>query len=183
MLSIVYKVWFYHSSVYYWKKINCCNGASLQVYMQIKNFVYKNQKSWTPFWRLKCKTFCDFVTARGHPYCSTNPSCLTSQLSKCSPVPCRRLVLSSCPGNTRVHETTHVLNEKVTRKVEQYEDPATGKLGFQTVEYVEKLVEHKVGGVWEGAVGGTLCRGHVRGDNGWKTMYIRGCGRVDAEDS
>jgi len=46
-----------------------------------------------------------------------------------------------------VHETTHVLNEKVTRKVEQYEDPATGKLGFQTVEYVEKLVEHKVGGV------------------------------------
>ena len=37
-----------------------------------------------------------------------------------------------------------VLDEKVTRKVEHCEDPATGKLRFQTIEYVEKLVEHKV---------------------------------------
>lgn len=71
-----------------------------------------------------------------------------------SSVPCRRLVLNSCPGNTRVYETTRVLDEKVTRKVEQYEDPATGKLGFKTVEYIEKVVEHKVGGVREGAVEG-----------------------------
>ena len=49
-----------------------------------------------------------------------------------------------------MHETTRILDEKVTRKVEHCEDPATGKLRFQTIEYVEKLVEHKV---WASMVG------------------------------
>ena len=58
-----------------------------------------------------------------------------------------------------MHETTCVIDEKVTRKVEQCEDPATGKLRFQTIEYVEKLVEHKV---WASVIGSEAVQGCFR---------------------
>ena len=56
----------------------------------------------------------------------------------------KNLVIKSTPGSTTISEKTRVLNETVTRQVEEYIDNETGKVEFRTIECVEKLLEHEV---------------------------------------
>ena len=43
-----------------------------------------------------------------------------------------------------VRESETVVDEKVTRRTEEYVDEVTGEHRVQTVEYVEKLIEREV---------------------------------------
>ncbi|XP_044742521.1 protein lap4 isoform X3 [Chrysoperla carnea] len=55
-----------------------------------------------------------------------------------------KLAVRSKPGSTKVREIEKVVDEKVTRKTEEYIDEITGERKVRTVEYVEKLIEKEV---------------------------------------
>lgn len=55
-----------------------------------------------------------------------------------------KLSVRSTPGNTKVRESEKVVDEKITRKTEEYLDEITGERKVRTVEYVEKLIEREV---------------------------------------
>ncbi|XP_046565488.1 protein scribble homolog isoform X17 [Haliotis rubra] len=54
------------------------------------------------------------------------------------------LVVVSKEGDTTVEENTRVIDEKVQTKTEERFDEQTGKMSFQTIQVVEKIVEHEV---------------------------------------
>lgn len=43
-----------------------------------------------------------------------------------------------------MRESEKVVDEKITRKTEEYVDESTGERKVRTVEYVEKLIEREV---------------------------------------
>lgn len=55
-----------------------------------------------------------------------------------------KLSVRTKPGSTKVTESEKVVDEKVTRKTEEYIDDVTGERKVRTVEYVEKLIEKEV---------------------------------------
>ena len=48
------------------------------------------------------------------------------------------------PGNKKIRESEKILDEKVTRKTEEYFDELTGEQKVRTVEYIEKIIEKEV---------------------------------------
>ncbi|XP_071051212.1 protein lap4 isoform X3 [Onthophagus taurus] len=55
-----------------------------------------------------------------------------------------KLSVRTEPGNKTVRESEKVIDEKITRRTEEYLDEVTGEKKVRTVEYVEKLIEREV---------------------------------------
>ena len=56
----------------------------------------------------------------------------------------KKLKINTRDAATKVEERSRVIDERVTRKIEEYTDETTGKIEFRTLEYIEKTIEHEV---------------------------------------
>lgn len=56
----------------------------------------------------------------------------------------KTIVVKCKPGKKVISERTRVLDERVTRSVEEYVDSTTGQTQFRTIEFIEKILEHEV---------------------------------------
>nr|XP_034301923.1 protein scribble homolog isoform X21 [Crassostrea gigas] len=61
-----------------------------------------------------------------------------------SPYQNKKLIVQTKEGETRVQEKSRVLDEKCHLKTVEFVDEATGQVSLQTVQVIEKTIEHEV---------------------------------------